>query len=318
MASTSPTMDDLALHINTTLRLPLIMDSPTPGRGNCFFAAMCQQLNNRQELNTANVYTAASLRKQVCEFALARTHPLVQKLAEEHDNTAAITLRAPWASFFAHMKKSGVFAEGPVLYCTALLLQLDIALMSFGNTIQNPYLLIPGHGNSPAPPPIYVGNLINLHFQSFLPEAGASEEDLKKLTEHPAGVLQKTTVTTSTVPTTPSLPKEGKPLKRKSLFNSGHSSFIAAKKKNLRGVQEIGKMGDDLIQSVIVLVKENRRLHALVQSLEFKLGQCQCEVVKEEVEEIVVVEVKEEVVDEFDAFNVLDSVDDDVLSSTPL
>ena len=55
------------------------------------------------------------------------------------------------------------------------------------------------------------------------------DEDLNKLTEHPA-VLQKTTVTTSTVPTTPSLPKEateGKPLKRKSLFNSVHSSFIA-------------------------------------------------------------------------------------------
>ena len=26
------------------LALPLVMDEPTPGRGNCFFAAVCQQL----------------------------------------------------------------------------------------------------------------------------------------------------------------------------------------------------------------------------------------------------------------------------------
>ena len=135
------------------------------------------------------MYIDASLRNEVSEFVLVRSQPMVQILVKEHNNNAAVSLRAPWDSFFANMKKSGVFAEGPVLYCTALLLRLDIAVMSFGNTILNPYLLIPGHGKSPVPPPIYVGNLINLHFQSFLPDSGASEEDLKKLAEHPAGAL---------------------------------------------------------------------------------------------------------------------------------
>ena len=38
------TMEDLAVHIREVCKLPLIMDSSTPSRGNCFFAGVCQQL----------------------------------------------------------------------------------------------------------------------------------------------------------------------------------------------------------------------------------------------------------------------------------
>ena len=168
-------MDDLAVHVRNVLGLPLQMDAPTPGRGNCFFAAMVQQMNNRNELKSSNVYTAASLRKRVCEFALTKSHPVVQRLAEEHDANTAMSLQAPWESFFTNMKNSGVFAEGPVLYCTALLLQMDIAVISFGNTELNPYMLVPGHHNTPAKPPVFLGNVIGLQFQSFLPHSSSME-----------------------------------------------------------------------------------------------------------------------------------------------
>ena len=43
-------------------------------------------------------------------------------------------------------------------------------------------------------------------------------------------------------------------------------------------------MGDELIQNVTTLVKENRRMHALIQTMEFRLSRCECtEMVNEEV-----------------------------------
>ena len=266
-------MEDLADHINNVICLPLIMDKPTPGKGNCFFAAICQQLNHRTELNASNVYNAAQLRKQVCDFALAKSHPLVQKLATEHDQNAVPCLRVPWESLFTNMKKNGVFAEGPVLNVTALLLQLDIAVLSFGNTALNPYLLVPGHCPTPAPPPIYVGNLINLHFQSFLVDAGATKTELEKLDAPPAPMLSPKKVFTSQQ-TTPTLSGQRKLFKRKALLSS--PSDYPQKKKSLLNIREVARMGDSAIETILLLVKENRRMHALMQSLEFRLQHCEC------------------------------------------
>ena len=137
--------------------------------GNCFFAAICQQLNYRPELHKQGIYTPSQLR-QVCEYALATNHPLVEDLAAVHNTHAAILMQLPWHLFFTNMKQSGVFAGGPVLYCTALFLQLDIAVISFGCTRASPYMLVPGHyGDTLSTPPIYVGNIVDQHFQSFLP-----------------------------------------------------------------------------------------------------------------------------------------------------
>ena len=100
-------MEDLEVHIQTIIQLQLAMDSPTAGRGNCFFAAIIQQLANRPELEIQNIYTVGSLRRMVCEFALGMEHPEVKKLAELHNRNASISFRAPWESFFANMKKNG-------------------------------------------------------------------------------------------------------------------------------------------------------------------------------------------------------------------
>ena len=52
------------------LQLPLKMDKPTPGQGNCFFQAVMQQLG-REEIELKNVYTDHKvLRKCVCDFII--------------------------------------------------------------------------------------------------------------------------------------------------------------------------------------------------------------------------------------------------------
>ena len=158
-------MEDLVLHVRTVLNLPLKMDSQTPGRGNCFFAAICQQME-RPELNLQGMYNPASLRRSVCDFALARRTAEVQQLSVIHDDRATLSLRAPWEKFFETMKKNGQWAEGPVLYCTALMLERDIAVISFCNTPSNPYMLIPGStgGQQSAYPFMFIGNQVDLHF----------------------------------------------------------------------------------------------------------------------------------------------------------
>ena len=73
------------------------------------------------------------------EFALKKKHDNIQVLATQHDMNA---FRAPWDSFFQDMTKTGVFAEGPVLYCAALIIERDIAVISFRNNMINPYMKI--------------------------------------------------------------------------------------------------------------------------------------------------------------------------------
>ena len=119
------------------------------------------------------------------------------------------------------MKKNGVFAEGPVLHVTAPLLQLHIAVISFGNTASNPYLLVPGHCLTPAPAPIYVGNLISQHFQSFLVGAGATATELEKLNASPTPMLSPKKVFTKTSQQTIPTPSGQRRLfKRKALLSS--------------------------------------------------------------------------------------------------
>ena len=73
---------------------------------------------------------------------MAKECPHILNLAVQHDESAIFTLRSTWDLSFQTMKKNGVFAEGSVLHCTAVLLGVDIAVITLGNTQENPYLLI--------------------------------------------------------------------------------------------------------------------------------------------------------------------------------
>ena len=131
-------MDDLFVKI-AELELPLQMDDPTPGRGNCLFAAICQQLR-RQEIGLPNIYTQTSLRRSVCDFALALTDPRVIEMSGVHNGTAHAARRRPWMQYFNDMRRSGVFGEEPVLYMLAYMLGRDIVVISSDCTIANPWL----------------------------------------------------------------------------------------------------------------------------------------------------------------------------------
>ena len=127
------------------------------------------------EIHYYNAYeNDTQLRKIVCEFAPRKEHPMVQCLAEMHDGNASISFRSPWVPFFSNMKK-WCFAEGPELYCKTFLLEKDIAVLSFGNNENNPYMLISGCGDLKYPP-LYLGNLLDLHIQSFISDKSEKKQ----------------------------------------------------------------------------------------------------------------------------------------------
>ena len=145
------------------LKLPLVMDDPTPGKGNCFFAACCQQMSNRLELGLLDLYTPASLRKCICEFSLNMEDPRVHKMSLEYDKIAIAQGSKPWTIFFSDMRKNGTWEQGPVVYCLSYMLQRDIIVVSQTCTMKNIWLLIDAF-SSTNHPPIILGNISGVHY----------------------------------------------------------------------------------------------------------------------------------------------------------
>ena len=156
---------DALLKLIADMELPLIMDEPTPGKGNCFFAALCQQMR-RPEVGLENLYTVQSLRRLTCEYAMSDKDERVNILRENYEVTAS----KPWNIFFSEMRKNGIYAEGPLVFVCAYMLGRNIIHISSSNKNVNPWYLIQGaNEGEPHAAPIILGNISNVHFQSFLP-----------------------------------------------------------------------------------------------------------------------------------------------------
>ena len=156
------------LKVIADLELPLFMDDLTPGKGNCFFAAFCQQMR-RPEVGLENLYTVTSLRCLICDYALTEIEERVVTFRNEYEKIAA----KPWNIFFNEMRKNGVYAEGPVPFVAAYMLNRNIIHISLTCKSNNPWYLIKGErvGETNVAP-IILGNISNVHFQSFLPTSG--------------------------------------------------------------------------------------------------------------------------------------------------
>ena len=213
---------------------------------------MCQQIDHCPELGLQNVYASpAHLSRQVCDFALAKEYPHILNLAVQHDESAILTFRSPWDLFFQTMKKNGVFAEGPVLHCTAVLLGFDIAVITLRNTQENPYLLISGHSNLQAPPPpIFLGNEVNMHFQSFLPK------DAMQSISTPTGEAHSK-LSPSFLPNDAIQSANSTPTREAHYQLSSPSQKSTHRRLNLSsllGVRDMENIGENIMQNIGMLV----------------------------------------------------------------
>ena len=155
--------------------LPLTVDAETSVKGNSFFAAVCQQLSSRPELAIQNIYTHASLRKAVCSFALkegGEADNRVQTMAAKFNKKAVEEKRRGWVNYFTDMKKNGVFAENPVVHCLAWMLERDVMVVSNTSEKKPRDLIHASNGNFP---PIVLGCVSGIYFQSLLPTENFDE-----------------------------------------------------------------------------------------------------------------------------------------------
>ena len=84
------------------------------------------------------------------------------------NDLAIATSSKNWDCFFTEMKKTRVWAEGPVAQVTAWLLQRNIVVFSEGSNESNAYLFITGD-ELHVFPPIILGNTAGCHYQSYIP-----------------------------------------------------------------------------------------------------------------------------------------------------
>ena len=106
-------------------------------------------------------------------------------------------------------------------------------------------ILMPGHYGTHRPPPINVGNLVNLHFQSSMSNSRATKTELGKWDVHTAPTLSPRKVFTKSSQKTTSTPSgPRKLLKRKALLSSP-SNY--AQKKGLLNIGKLPELGDSLI-----------------------------------------------------------------------
>ena len=216
-------------------------------------------------------------------------------------------MRAPWVQFFNNMKKQHVWAEGPLLYCTALLLERDIAVISLGtlgNNERNPFVVIKGQKGSNHPL-LFLANIVDLHFQSLLPDMGATNEERDLL----KGVSHLNPTRTINANSSTPLIKKGSFTPQNTISSTSPIKKIRKRAVSLN-MSHVAEVGEAAISNIKELVKENRRLHAAVKQLQFQARHCRCS-------EIVVV-VKQEESNIIDMEDDNQSVSDEILAATPL
>lgn len=260
-------MDALITRIVEELKLPLSMDSPTPGAGNCFFAGLIQR-SKRKELSLMGIYKAAlSIRKSVCDFAMS-DEPCVIEMRDRYNSLEIEAGRRTWEMFFENMRKTGTWAEDPAVQCAAWLLERDIIIISESCTLERPYLLLRGNRNNETElmqyPPIILGNCVGVHYQSILPVTENFRPECTKINKR---TIERKRGRDEKRPSTPPPPK-----RRNEMSTPTHTKTRRMPKTpTVRKYTEVAMIGEKIQHDIGILVAENRKLHATIAKLKQEL-----------------------------------------------
>ena len=164
------------------LQLPLKLDQPTEGLGNCFPIAIIQQLQRPeifQQIRPSiqrlakHRYGHTVLRQNVQAFMMKSRHPRVVMFRAQYEETEGQVSSTSWTQYWTNMVIDRTWVDYWFVQATAWYLQLDIWIVSTTNTDGSPYIDINGNladGNMPSGGPIItIGTKSNIHYQSLLP-----------------------------------------------------------------------------------------------------------------------------------------------------
>ena len=260
------------------LGLPFLMDKVTPGKGNCFFNALRQQFARPEVGISRPSSSSAKIRSDVCDFALNTT---VRTILTMRVNYNVLNGENAWELFFKGMRKSGCWAEGPVMEVAAHMLQRIIFVVSTGNTHENPYLSIDGGGDAANFPPLILGNLAGVHYQSYVPDGASNDHPPKRAKIDEDEIMIKNTqlqslpsmstpVTSTPVKTyeKPEIPFTSTPnkisLKRRRL------NPTPLRTSSLMPFEELESLFKRVSDDLRTLHRECRKLHSVVKSAQSK------------------------------------------------
>ena len=159
------------------LRLPL--DDITEGDGNCYFRAVCSQLQ-RPDVAASDQLRRLdhrSLRRKVCSFMLKSRLPVVQNFKRNWYEFRLGDYDQWWTDMAE--SRGNIWAEGPVIHATAWFLERDIYVVSEHASMDDPF--IPFSGNQDGSDiactgaALWLGHLTGLHYQTLMPLPKQSE-----------------------------------------------------------------------------------------------------------------------------------------------
>ena len=154
-------------------------------------------------------------------------------------------------------------------------------------------------------PLLFLANIVDLHFQSLLPDMGATNEEreISKGVAH----LNSTITITNASNSTPIIKKGSSSTQNTTSITTPIKIREKAVSFNMSHVAEVGEAA---ISNIKELLKENQRLHAAVKQLQFQARHCSCSeivVVKEEENNIIDMEIYDN-----------QSISNEILAATPL
>ena len=165
--------------------LPLKLDTPTQGDGNCWVRSVEQQLERpeleeqlnkrtQQLLSVKKPKRYLVLKKSIAEFATTSQHPTIRRAKErfEKEGQGAID-GVTWESHWSQLARDREWSDGLMVQATAWFTGHDIQLVMTTGTPEEPFRIIrgnledaekdcPGH-------PLWIGYHNSIHYQSLLP-----------------------------------------------------------------------------------------------------------------------------------------------------
>ena len=164
------------------LQLPLKLDFPTEGRGNCFPISIIQQCHRpeilsylrpavRQIINLRSGHNI--LRKKVKDFIMKSKTERVIQFRRQFEETDGLVNRETWNKYWDRMTTDKTWVDYWFVQATAWYLQLNIWIVATSSTDSSPYIEVSGNlgdGTMPCDGPIVtLGTKSNVHYQSLLP-----------------------------------------------------------------------------------------------------------------------------------------------------
>ena len=149
------------------------LDDITEGDGNCYFRALCSQLQRAEVAAPDHIKRLdhRSLRRKICNFMLKSKLPVIKNFKQ---NWLDFQL-GDYNRYWKDMAKSDgdIWAEGPVIHATAWFLERDIYVASEQATMADPFIAFSGNQDgsdaSCVGAALWLGHLTGLHYQTLMP-----------------------------------------------------------------------------------------------------------------------------------------------------